>query len=324
MTVNPAVRPSWKNGWVVLGGAVLSIASVGIPVAQEESCSDPYMVAMEIDGLLYPTAATFEQVTADLAMIRAHFTYMEQIHYWFEWVPRMMALGMTPEAYDAIVAGTYTGLDSLNALYHVVSIVPWLHVHHYARAYTDRCYDMVMLAAIYEQHPDVLNGEANYYIQGDGNDIIPNGVGHYTFREAWGDCAQGCEYEHFWVFTVTDGQVVLVDEYGDPVEGWETAMPESPSGIEGGLLCSAHPNPFNPETALSLLLPTASMVQVRISDPSGRLVRHLLNREFRPAGAVRLVWDGRDDAGRPLPGGVYLYAVEAGGHSASGKLTLLK
>jgi flagellar hook assembly protein FlgD len=53
-----------------------------------------------------------------------------------------------------------------------------------------------------------------------------------------------------------------------------------------------------------------------VVDLAGRRVRTLAScREFAP-GLNRLEWDGRDSAGRPVPAGVYLMRVRAGGESA--------
>jgi flagellar hook assembly protein FlgD len=42
------------------------------------------------------------------------------------------------------------------------------------------------------------------------------------------------------------------------------------------------------------------------------------------AGWHRAVWDGRDDAGRAEPSGVYLARLEAGGQTRGRKMLLLK
>ncbi len=84
-----------------------------------------------------------------------------------------------------------------------------------------------MLALTFEQiyHPLVLGpiyaqAEGVGYVEpsglaGGGNDIDSNEVGFYNFRLAWGDCPAGCKHEHVWVFQVDDGEVILLNEYGD-------------------------------------------------------------------------------------------------------------
>jgi hypothetical protein len=72
-----------------------------------------------------------------------------------------------------------------------------------------------------------------------------------------------------------------------------------------------YPNPFNPSTVLSLLLPRAeggsagSEVRLDIFSVSGERVRALF--AGAPAsGALELVWDGRNDRGAVVPTGVYI------------------
>ena len=73
------------------------------------------------------------------------------------------------------------------------------------------------------------------------------------------------------------------------------------------------------------MLPAATPAVLRIYDASGRLARTLDDgARPRAAGEHLATWDGRDDLGRPLPAGVYLCRLQAGGRSASGKLILLK
>ena len=73
-------------------------------------------------------------------------------------------------------------------------------------------------------------------------------------------------------------------------------------GASGGSL-SAAPNPFRVRTDLSFTLASAGEVRLSIYDVSGRRVRALLNGSMA-AGAQRIGWDGRDDAGRSVAAGV--------------------
>ena len=55
----------------------------------------------------------------------------------------------------------------------------------------------------------------------------------------------------------------------------------------------------------------------------GRLVATLLNEERGP-GLHEVVWTGRDDSGRSVASGIYLYRIEAGPHGSVKKMTLMK
>jgi hypothetical protein len=83
------------------------------------------------------------------------------------------------------------------------------------------------------------------------------------------------------------------------------------------------PNPFNPTTVISYMLPERAEVKVEVYNVAGRLVRTLVNEEQEP-GLRSVTWDGTDEAGRGVASGVYLYRVEAGEHSAKSRMVLLK
>ncbi len=90
------------------------------------------------------------------------------------------------------------------------------------------------------------------------------------------------------------------------------------------VLAQNHPNPFNPKTTLAFELPTAAAASLRIYGVDGRLLRTLREQEHLDAGRHELVWDGRDDHGRAVPGGVYLYRLETDRFSEARRMILLK
>lgn len=69
-----------------------------------------------------------------------------------------------------------------------------------------------------------------------------------------------------------------------------------------------YPNPFNPITMISFTLPEAGKVTVNIYNGNGQLVRTLVDREM-PAGQQTLRWNSRDQLGKTVAAGVYLYRM---------------
>jgi flagellar basal-body rod modification protein FlgD len=61
---------------------------------------------------------------------------------------------------------------------------------------------------------------------------------------------------------------------------------------------------------------------LEVTDVRGRAVRRIPLGE-RPAGEGSFVFDGRDDAGAPLPAGVYLATLETPGARVSRKFVRL-
>ena len=84
------------------------------------------------------------------------------------------------------------------------------------------------------------------------------------------------------------------------------------------------PNPFNPVTTIEFAVPQAGRVALRIYDAKGQVIRTLLDVEYAQPVRDKVSWDGRDDAGRVVPSGVYFYKLETAGEIATRKMLLLK
>lgn len=100
-------------------------------------------------------------------------------------------------------------------------------------------------------------------------------------------------------------------------EAGDTAVPDR---FE---LMQNYPNPFNPVTTIKYQLPQATHVTVAVYNLLGQKIRTLVDAE-QQAGVYAVQWDGRNDAGRPVASGSYLYRIEAGQFKAVKKMTLLK
>jgi hypothetical protein len=78
------------------------------------------------------------------------------------------------------------------------------------------------------------------------------------------------------------------------------------------LLFQNRPNPFfGAGTQIGFVLPGAAPVRIDVFSVAGRLVR-VLSDGMKDAGYSQVFWDGRDDRGRDVPGGVYFYVLESG------------
>jgi hypothetical protein len=84
-----------------------------------------------------------------------------------------------------------------------------------------------------------------------------------------------------------------------------------------------YPNPFNPTVNVRFGLNQPEIVSVRVYDVRGREVALLANRSF-DRGMHSLVWNGTDDHGAALGGGIYLIRLEGRDWSAVRKTILLK
>lgn len=86
----------------------------------------------------------------------------------------------------------------------------------------------------------------------------------------------------------------------------------------------AVPNPFNPTTRLRFDLPHPSEVSIEVLTVDGRRVRTLVSGARFEAGTGEVVWDGRDDAGRVLAGGVYVVRFRTSDFTTARKVQLVK
>ncbi|MFC1619094.1 agmatine deiminase family protein [Candidatus Neomarinimicrobiota bacterium] len=83
------------------------------------------------------------------------------------------------------------------------------------------------------------------------------------------------------------------------------------------------PNPFNPATTISYILPSAQATQLRIYDLLGREIA-LLVTGVQASGEHHIVWDGRDNKGRDASAGIYLARISVPGNSQTIKMLLVK
>ncbi len=85
-----------------------------------------------------------------------------------------------------------------------------------------------------------------------------------------------------------------------------------------------YPNPFNPSTTISFFLPIRDKISLKVYDVLGREVRTLINNEQRESGTGRIVWDGRNNAGKAAASGTYFYTLKFGNFDKTNKMVLLK
>ncbi|MFQ6116112.1 MAG: FlgD immunoglobulin-like domain containing protein, partial [bacterium] len=107
-------------------------------------------------------------------------------------------------------------------------------------------------------------------------------------------------------------------------ESTVTAISDSDSkNPESLALFQNYPNPFNPETTIQYQLPEDTWVTLKIYNLLGEEVRTLVDKQ-QPAGSHTAVWNGRDNHGRTVGTGLYLYRLQAGDKIISNKMLFLQ
>ncbi|MFC1476840.1 SBBP repeat-containing protein [candidate division KSB1 bacterium] len=102
-----------------------------------------------------------------------------------------------------------------------------------------------------------------------------------------------------------------------------TAISTERQAPEDFCLLQNYPNPFNPETTIQFEMPVFSHVTLRIFDVLGREVKTLIDRDM-PAGRFYVQWNGTNNTGMPVSGGIYIYRMVAGKMVQNKKMILLK
>jgi hypothetical protein len=100
-----------------------------------------------------------------------------------------------------------------------------------------------------------------------------------------------------------------------------TGIYDSPHRYE--LVVNSYPNPFNPATTITYSVPSGGVVDLRIYDVQGRMVKKLVNKATT-GGEHFETWDGRDGSGIPTASGVYFVRLECNGQAQTRKIVLLK
>lgn len=102
---------------------------------------------------------------------------------------------------------------------------------------------------------------------------------------------------------------------------------ESGSGVSIPLdftLEQNYPNPFNPTTMITYTLRTNAASKLTIYNVLGQKVRVLMNQSQPVPGTYSVQWNGRDDIGRSVASGMYIYRLDSGDLSLSKSMMLLK
>jgi hypothetical protein len=98
------------------------------------------------------------------------------------------------------------------------------------------------------------------------------------------------------------------------------AIEEHPSGNVRFVLLGSSQNPARGQATIRYSLAEASVVDLRVFSTTGELVR-VLQSGARESGPHQVLWDGKDELGRPVGRGTWFCRMTAGGFQAVSKLT---
>jgi photosystem II stability/assembly factor-like uncharacterized protein len=155
------------------------------------------------------------------------------------------------------------------------------------------------------------------------------------------------DYGQTWVYQTNPATTTLFDiDFSDTLHGivcgtsiilytydggetWHdgTGIVENSSVRTGDGCLRACPNPFSENLTIKYQIPNAkcqmnvqSQISIRIYNTAGRFIKqfnHLTVQPFNP-----IIWDGFDDAGHPVPAGVYFIRLTGFGKTETAKVIL--
>ena len=141
---------------------------------------------------------------------------------------------------------------------------------------------------------------------------VTGAIGHMAQRQF--------EYDYLWVDQGNDNPLAAMQ-----VDiTYSVGLDDLTSAQSQAILHQNVPNPFNLSTSITFELPQNEFVNLSIFDNSGRLVR-TFNESYCDAGIHQVQWNGENNEGFKVPGGIYIYCLKTkDGITRSHQMVLIK
>ena len=139
----------------------------------------------------------------------------------------------------------------------------------------------------------------------------------------FGEELAGLRFSGYFGGTFYLDDIRLIAEKSGQHPGTAVTEERSASLPAAFTLSQNYPNPFNSSTTIRFSLPQQQDVHLTIYNLAGQQAVTLAHGQ-REAGTYSLHWDGRDDDGRLLASGVYLYRLQTSEQTETRKLLLLR
>lgn len=173
---------------------------------------------------------------------------------------------------------------------------------------------------------DRINGEAHIYYNSE--EVTESGAvvpGFQATQSVTIGSMSGPDW--YWTGMIDDvriyQRVLTAEEIDDVMNSPETGVNQKSTHAVDSFNLFNTPNPFNPSTTIVCDLPNAGHVRLFIYDQLGHCIRTLLE-EDKPAGRFQVNWDGRDERGMSVAGGVYFCRMQAGEYRSVVKMVLVR
>ena len=192
------------------------------------------MAALWMCGELVAPESTYVQVREALKRVRQQFgtliPRLRELKFRHEWSSRFVNPVLTAQGAADYRAGHHFEIDSLTELLNGEIIDTTVHIsgnRFQVRIQFAGRLRIDSVESIYLEIPTVAS-IVHYGWIGDSENVYPwrlsDGRLTLLFRDAWGDCENGCIENHFWYFRISGESLDDVGEYiryvTDPIPDW--------------------------------------------------------------------------------------------------------
>lgn len=123
---------------------------------------------------------------------------------------------------------------------------------------------------------------------------------------------------------------VIVTQYNTAVQVTPRMLSDfNPVAIDDDVLTPGtikllgnYPNPFNPETTIRFNMGKSAPVDITIYNNKGQIVKTF--NTIAAQGINSIVWNGKDNNGKPVSSGIYLFRLKSGTYSSTKKMVMMK
>ena len=120
----------------------------------------------------------------------------------------------------------------------------------------------------------------------------------------------------------TDPIDVLQQDYDDWL-ATDIKSPYNSGNFNTVILSRNYPNPFSHTTFIQYNLTEQARIVLKVYTTSGREIITLVNKNQSPAN-YKVTWDGRDNIGNTVIGGVYIIKLNTGSYTETRKVLLVR
>lgn len=110
----------------------------------------------------------------------------------------------------------------------------------------------------------------------------------------------------------------------DPKKEYTSICKENNISVPEKFTLSNYPNPFNPSTTIVYSLPEENRISLSVHDINGKLIKKLVDNEYKSQGNYKYLWNAVDSQGKKVASGIYLVHLVSSDYNKTMKITLLR